>query len=648
MSASTAEPVGTIAAALAHATRLLRSDPASAEAQALEILKVTPGHPKGEFTLGLARARMGRHFEAAANLRRAAELDPGSSEAWRALGDQLTILDDAAGADAAYAQSIRASVRDPRLMEAALALCEGKLAIAERLLRALLYVNPTDVAAIRMLAEVGARLGRYEDSEKLLARCLELAPGFSAARHNYALVLHRQSKAVEALEHIDQLLAEDGDNPSYHFLKAAAQTRIGEYEPAIEIYRTTLVRHPNNPRGWLSLGHASKTAGRQSEGVAAYAKSIELAPHFGEAYWSLANMKTYRFDDAAVAAMQAQLARAELSDEDRFHLNYTLGKVFEDRADYARSFAHYQEGAQLRGRALAYKAEATSEFTRQHMEFFRREFLAARAGQGASDPDPIFIVGLPRAGSTLLEQILSSHSAVEGTMELPDIAMIAKALGGGKIRGSAYPAALAGMNSDRLRELGAEYLSRTRVQRKTSKPYFIDKMPNNFQHLGLIHLMLPNAKIIDARRHPLGNCFSAFKQHFARGQAFSYDLTDLGRYYADYVSLMAHYDRVLPGRVHRVFYEQMVADPEAEIRRLLAYCGLPFDPACMAFHETKRAVRTASSEQVRQPLYTDAVDHWRNYEPWLGPLKSALGPALDSYPHASAEGPEPREGAKSI
>ncbi len=332
MSAGIAEPVGTIAAALAHASRLLRSDPASAEQQALEILKVAPGHAKGELTLGLARARMGHHAEAVASLRRATELDPGSSEAWRALGDQLTILDDSAGADTAYAQSIRASVRDPRLMEAALALCEGRHSVAERLLRSHLHASPTDVAAIRMLAEVGARLGRYEDSEKLLARCLELAPSFSAARHNYALVLHRQSKAVEALEQIDQLLVEDGDNPSYHFLKAAAQTRIGEYEPAIEIYRRILAEHPNNARGWLSLGHACKTAGRQSEGIAAYARSIELAPHFGEAYWSLANMKTYRFDDAAVAAMEGQLARAELADEDRFHLNYTLGKVFEDRA----------------------------------------------------------------------------------------------------------------------------------------------------------------------------------------------------------------------------------------------------------------------------------------------------------------------------
>jgi tetratricopeptide (TPR) repeat protein len=635
MSATIAEPVGTIETALAHAGRLLRSQPALAAEQAREILKVAPRHAQGELTLGLAQARLGLHPEAAASLRRAAELDAGLSAAWRALGDQLTILEDHAGADAAYAQAIRAGVRDPALMQAALALCEGKLAIAERGLRAHLYAHPTDVAAIRMLAEVGARLGRYEDSEKLLKRCIELAPSFSAARHNFALVLNRQGKAAQALAQLELLLVEEPDNPSYRYLQAAALTRIGEFEQAIAIYRGMLAEQPNSARGWLSLGHATKTAGQQAESIAAYAKSIELAPHFGEAYWSLANMKTYRFDDATVAAMQTQLARGDLSDEDRFHFHYTLGKVCEDRGEYAASFEHYQQGARLRRLGLAYKADETSALVERQKALFSADFFAARKGQGAPDRDPIFIVGLPRAGSTLLEQILSSHSAVEGTMELPDIVAMAKEIGGGKVRGEGYPAALAEMSGEQLAALGAEYIARTRVQRKTQRPFFIDKMPNNFQHLGLIQLILPNAKIIDARRHPLGGCFSAFKQHFARGQAFSYDLTDLGRYYADYVSLLAHFDAVLPGRVHRVLYERMIADPEAEIRRLLDYCGLPFEPACLEFHATKRAVRTASSEQVRQPLYSDAVEHWRHFEPWLGPLKAALGPVLDDYPNAT-------------
>ncbi len=634
MATTLAEPVGTISAALAQASLLLRSDPTLAEEQALEILKVAPNHSKATLTLGLARARMGRHQEAAEALRLAAQSEPGSSEAWRALGDQLTLLEDAQGADEAYAHAIRASVSDPKLMEAALALCEGKLAIAERLLRAHLYAKPTDVAAIRMFAEVGARLGRYEDSEKLLQRALELAPSFTAARHNYAIVLNRQSKAVEALAQIDLLLERDGDNPAYRFLKAAALTRIGEYEAAIALYRQLLEKNPRNARSWLNLGHAAKTAGRQDEGVVAYLKCIELAPHFGEAYWSLANMKTYRFDDDAVAAMHAQLGRTELSEEDRYHFHYTLGKAYEDRCEFARAFEHYMDGARLRRLGLHYDADDTTAAMHQQRQVFSPQFLASRSGQGAPDRDPIFIVGLPRAGSTLIEQILSSHSRVEGTMELPDIMMIAKSIGGGRLRGGAYPDAIAAMSSEHLRALGAQYLASTKVQRKTDRPFFIDKMPNNFQHLGLISVILPNAKIIDARRHPIGNCFSAFKQHFARGQGYSYDLDDLGRYYADYIAVMDHFERALPERIHRVHYEAMVANPETEIRRLLDYCELPFEAACLDFHATKRAVRTASSEQVRQPLYSDAVDHWRHYEPWLGSLKKALGPIAENYPHA--------------
>ncbi len=631
MSTTAPEPVGTLAVALAHANRLLRSNPSLAEAQAREILAVAPNHPGGALTLGLALAQLGRNQDASHALKRAAELDPKSAVAWRALAEQFTILDDASAADAASAQAIRASVNNPRLMDAANALCEGKLAIAERLLRAYLGEAPTDVAAIRMLAEVGARLGRFEDSERLLQRCLELAPGFAAARHNYALVLHRQSKAELAIAQIDLLLAEDPQNASFRLLKAAALARVGEYEAAIAIYKGILSEQPDNARAWLSVGHAHKTAGQTSESVAAYAKCIEIAPNFGEAYWSLANMKTYQFDKKAAAAMQAQLSRRDISPEDRFHLHYALGKVFEDRAEYQRSFKHYSEGARLRRAGLSYNADETSALTRQHTAFFSRAFFAAHAGHGARHADPIFIVGLPRSGSTLLEQILASHSCVEGTMELPDILMLAKEIGGGRARGGAYPEALAGMSAEELRKLGERYIAQTRVQRKTAKPCFIDKMPNNFQHIGLIQLILPNAKIIDARRHPMGVCFSAFKQHFARGQSFSYDLTDLGRYYADYVALMAHFDDVLPGRILRVHYEDVVASPEREVRRMLDYCGLVFEPGCLDFHANPRAVRTASSEQVRQPLYADAVGHWRKYETWLGPLRAALGPTLDSY-----------------
>jgi len=631
MDAAAAERTGSVAEALTHAHRLLRVDAALAHEQALEILKIAPEHPGGHFVSGMALAQQGRHPEAIAALKRAAELDP-KGPAWRALGDQFTLIEDHAAADAAYAQSIRASVNEPELMDAAVALCEDKLAVAEHGLRRYLRKHPTEVAAIRMLAEVGARLGRFEDSEKLLARCLELAPSFHAARHNYAIVLHRESKSAEALSHLDVLLKVDPDNPSYKFLRAAALARIGEYDTAIAIYREVLAKSPNSSRAWLSLGHACKTAGLRAESIAAYERVIADAPNFGEAYWSLANMKTHPFSDDAVARMNAQLARRDLGDEDRFHIHYALGKAYEDKGAYERSFTHYAEGARIRHTGLSYSADETSQAAAEHSALFTTAFFDAHKGQGSPAPDPIFIVGLPRSGSTLIEQILASHSMVEGTMELPDIIAMAKRLGGGKVRGGTYPSVLAELSPEEIKALGEEYLARTRVQRKTDRPFFIDKMPNNAQHVGFIHLILPNAKIIDARRHPMGACFSAFKQHFARGQAYTYDLNDVGRYYADYAELMARFDEAAPGRVHRVLYEDMIENTEAEVRSMLSYLGLPFEQACLEFHTNARAVRTASSEQVRQPIYSGAVEQWRHYEPWLQPLKEALGQTLERYP----------------
>jgi tetratricopeptide (TPR) repeat protein len=625
---------GTIEQGLEQAGRLLRLNPALALEQAEEVLKVAPQTAVAYVAKGAALAALARHEDAIAAFACATQLDPANAASWRALGDQHTLLENLAEADRAYAQAIRASVNDPRLMQAALALCEGKLAIAERALREHLKSQPSDVAAIRMLAEVGARLGRFEDAEKLLKRCLELAPGFSAARHNYAIVLHRQSKAAEALVQIKLLLDADPDNPSYRFLHASALTRVGEYEQAIALYEAILGQYPANARGWLSLGHARKTAGQAQASIDAYAKSIAIEPRFGEAYWSLANMKTYRFDDASVAAMETALT-SDLREEDRLHIEYALGKAYEDRGAWEQAFGHYREGARIRRSALHYGANDTTTFTDRMVRFFTGDLFAQRARQGAVAPDPIFVVGLPRAGSTLIEQMLASHSAIEGTMELPDLAMLAKRLAGGKLREGAYPEVLGSIEASALRALGEEYLARTRVQRKTSRPLFIDKMPNNFQHIGLIQLILPNAKIIDARRHPMASCFGAFKQHFARGQPFSYDLTDLGRYYADYVRLLDHFESALPGRVLRVRYERVVKDPGAEIRRMLAYCDLPFEPACLEFYTNERAVRTASSEQVRQPIYAGAVDHWRNFEPWLGPLRAALGPIVDEYERSS-------------
>jgi tetratricopeptide (TPR) repeat protein len=652
-----------VSEALAHATRLLDRSPALALRQAQEILGAVPNHPEallilgiahrrhGDpqeaatiladlaaaqpksartlYELGLARAALGDDAGAVTALRQAVAINPGMSGAWRTLGDMLTLAGDTEAADAAYASHIRSAVNDPALMRAADALCAGNLPVAERLLRDRLKIAPTDVAAIRMLAETGTRLGRYADAEKLLARALELAPSFTAARHNYAIVLFRQRKAAEAIPHIERLLAQDPRDISYRNLLAACLATIGEYARSIELYEGVLKQQPKQPKIWLSYGHALKTAGRRADSVRAYRRSIDLAPAMGEAWWSLANLKNEPFSASDIEAMRAQLQDKRLTVEDRFHLHYALGRALEEAGAYADSFAHYAEGAKLRRGEIAYSADETSALVRRAIDFFTPEFFAAQAAAGCPDPAPIFVVGLPRAGSTLIEQILSSHSAIEGTMELPEIANIARDLGN---RNSgerpAYPECLAVLDPAAIAALGARFIERTRIYRKTNKLFFIDKMPNNWAHVGLIHLILPHAKIIDARRHPTATCFSAFKQHFARGQHFSYDQTELGRYYCDYARLMAHFDAVLPGRIHRIHYENMVENTEPETRRLLDYCGLAFEPACLRFWETDRPVRTASSEQVRQPIFREGLEQWRHYEPWLAPLIQALAPVL--------------------
>jgi tetratricopeptide (TPR) repeat protein len=631
---TSAEPAGTLDVALANAARLLESDARAAVEQADEILKVMPDQPNALALKGLALGRLGEGDAAIEALRRAVHLKPELPDAWRALADHYSALEMREAADEAFAQHFRHSTRDPKLMIPALALSENRIPDAERLLREHLRHYPTDVAAIRMLAEVAARIGRIADSEVLLARCLELAPGFTVARQNYAMMLHRANKPEAALREAQTLLAEDPTNPGLRNLKAAIFGRIGEFEKSIAQYRAVLADYPRQPRIWMSLGHALKTAGQNAASIDAYRRCIELTPRFGEVWWSLANLKTYRFSAEDIATMRAQLERTDLTNDDRFHFNFALGKALEDAAEYAESFAAYARGNALRRKLIRYDADDNEAHVARSKKIFTHEFFAARTGAGCAAPDPIFVVGLPRAGSTLIEQILATHSQVEGTQELPDVTMIARIIGRRttRVEGSAYPRALDKFTAEELRAFGEQYLAQTRIQRKTPRPFFIDKMPNNFAHVGLIHLMLPNSKIIDARRHPLGCCFSCFKQHFARGQNFTYDLAELGRYYRNYVELMDHFDAALPGRVHRVFYENMVEDTEGEVRRLLEYCGLPFEEGVLRFHENQRAVRTASSEQVRRPIFRDGMEQWRHYEPWLDSLKAALGDVLRSYP----------------
>ncbi len=531
--------------------------------------------------------------------------------------------------------TLAAAARDPELRAAAAALRAGQLAVAERSLKAVLRAKPTNIAAIRMLAEVAGQLRRYGDAETLLRRALEIAPDFKAARGNYVTVLQRQSKFAEAHVQADQLLAADPTDPTALSIKAAVAARTGDYDTAIAAYESILDRFPAQPKLWVSYGHVLKTVGRTTDSVAAYRRAVGYQTTLGDAWWSLANLKTVRFDAADMAAMTVAIDAAR-EPADRYHLHFALGKALEDARDWRRSFEHYKEGNRLRRGELPYDPNATSAHVEQTRALMTREALTGRPG-GHAARDPIFVVGLPRAGSTLIEQILASHSQVEGTMELPDIGAIAADLSGrhGK-RGETddeaggYLPHLLALSVDERRALGQVYLDRTRIQRKTAEPRFIDKMPNNFAHIGLIHLILPNAIIIDARRHPMANGFSAFKQHFARGQGFSYDLGELGRYWRDYATLMAHYDAVLPGRVYRVHHEALVADPETQIRALLDHCGLDFEPECLAFHSNPRAVRTASSEQVRRPISGEGLDQWRHYAEWLGPLREALGDAADA------------------
>lgn len=518
-----------------------------------------------------------------------------------------------------------AATRDPVLLRAALALHENRLQEAEPLLKATLRDDPFNVAAIRMLAELAARIGRTKDSETLLRRALEIAPDFNAARSNLAALLYRGSRATEALEELAKLRTLGGDeNPN---LRAAALNQLGNFDEALAIYADTLAQNPHQSKVWMSYGHVLKTVGRLAEGIAAYRQAVTQAPHFGEAWWSLANLKTVRLNAADEAEMSAQLARDDLAPEDRFHLEFALGKALEDRGAYADAFAAYQNANMHRRALLPYKAETTTKAVDKAIETFSPDFYSVRAGQGCMVPDPIFILGMPRAGSTLVEQILASHSQIEGIMELPDIPMLWASLG------NTPHETLQQLSANEVRGLGEDYLRRAAQHRKTERPFFIDKLPNNWLHIGFIKTILPNARIIDARRHTLSCGFSNFKQHYARGQAFSYDLADIGAYYADYTRLTSHFDAVMPRAIHRVIYERMVEDHEGEIRALLTALGLPFEAACLRYYETDRAVRTPSSEQVRAPIFRSGVENWQPFEAWLSPLKDALGDTYKTYPN---------------
>ncbi|MCH8073874.1 MAG: sulfotransferase [Proteobacteria bacterium] len=650
--------------ALKNAADLLAHDPQLAEEQAQEILKVYPDTVAAKRTLAsayrlqkmpqkgldvlapllaehndspdflheiaLCQGGVGRGDDAITTLRKAVTIDPKHAAAWQSLGHQLAVAGDEDGSRQAFQRHFELSTPHPELVEASRLLRDGKVGKAEPIVRDLLKKHPADVTAIRVLADIGIKLGQVKDASHLLERCLELAPNYHAARHSYAIVLMRQHKPEAAIEEAEKLLAQEPDNPNFLTLKAYILNRIGDQSGALEIYEKVLKDYPNQARAQMSYGHTLHAVGRMDEAIEAYKKCIRLSPEVGEAYWSLANLKTFRFSDEDIDNMREQVTTEGGDADDQSHLAFALGKALEDRKEYDESFKFYGRGNAIRRLTHRHILKINVLDSLRQVRALPRAFFEQRKGWGCGAPDPIFIVGLPRAGSTLLEQILASHSQVEGTAELMDIIAISRKLGDKKRENPAgkYPEVLAELTQDQVRELGESYLETTRIQRTTDDPLFIDKMPNNFQHIGLIHLILPNSKIIDARRHPMGGCFSGFKQLFARGQTFTYGLEDIGKYYRDYVRVMDHWDEALPGRVHRVQYEEMVADTEAQIRALLDYCELDFEEQCLRFYETERSIRTPSAEQVRKPIYKEGLEQWRNFEAHLDPLKEALGPEV--------------------
>ena len=557
---------------------------------------------------------------------RAVTMSPALPASWRALQTLYRMLGRPADAEKADAQLRNLAALPHEIVTAFSMYADGEILDAERVVRDYLLAHGDHVEGMRLLAKIGLDLDVADDAELLLARVLELAPQHREARYEYAIVLLKRHKHVRAREEMEKLLALDPDNRMYRTTHATVCIGFGDYQ-ALPRYRELLAETPDDPELHLSIAHALKTLGQTTEAIRAYHEAAASRPDFGEAYWSLANLKTYRFSEIEIAKMRTAEASPRIQLADRYHMCFALGKALEDRAEYAESFAFYERGNALKKIECRYRPEPLERTARLHESLCTAEFFAERAGLGCDSAAPIFIVGLPRSGSTLIEQILASHSQVEGTMELADIPRMVQDLQGREVIGGEqrYPGVLGSLSAAQLTRLGERYLTDTLVYR-TGKARFIDKMPNNFRHLALIHLILPNAKIIDARREPMACCFSNFKQLFASGQQFTYSIEDIARYYRMYVELMAHWDAVLPGKVLRVQHETVVRDLEGNVRRILDFCGLDFEPACLEFHKTSRTVHSASSEQVRRPIYREGVDQWRHYEPWLAPLKAALGP----------------------
>jgi tetratricopeptide (TPR) repeat protein len=602
-----------------------------AEALLREVIAAAPTFAKPHEDLGILLMQAGRTADALPVLERATHLDPTLERAWFNLGKALAFLGRGKEADVAFEKCFERSPERRLMALAAEHHKEGRTEEAERLYRRALRDNPRNVDALRLLALIAIEAERADDGEILLEKAVEIAPDFNQALVDLGRLRKDQDRFAEALECFDRAIALEPTRPQAHYLRAGTLARASFTYEAIESYRRCLALRPEHAGALTGLGHVLKAVGQYDAAVASYNACIRLIPGNGETYWSLANLKRYQFDDAMVAEMERRLSTAKEDEQSDVNFLFALGKAYEDRGDFERAWHFYRTGNVTRRARVFYDPVQTEAMNDRLIQTYTTDFFASHAGAGDPDPSPIFILGLPRSGSTLLEQILASHSQVEGTSELPYIGRAASSLNHNPDGGLNYPEAMRELTPDNLRALGEEYLARAHTHRRRGAPRFIDKMPNNFPSAGFIATILPNAKIIDARRHPLDACLSCYRQLFAKGQNFTYDLTEIGEYYLQYQRLMDHWSDVMPGRVLTVQYEEIVADFENQVRRLLDFCGLPWEDACLRFYESERPIRTPSSEQVRQPIYSRSVGHWRNYERHLGELIEVVAPIRDRY-----------------
>ena len=571
--------------------------------------------------------------DAAIAFQQALKLDPKRQRSRMKLGQVLMVMGRVDEAQALKDEFMELSQDNQDIAKAAELVKQEKLAEAEQIYRKILTRHPDNVSAMRLWARLGIEQKRFADAEVFLRKAVEVAPDFSRAWADLCSVQLEQEKFEDVINSAGALIKLNPRSADGHVWLAAATAASGDHSAAVESYDKALEIAPNHVGAMCGKGNACRTTGDQDGAIAAYRDSIKANPLYAEAYWSLANLKTFRFEDTEVAGMLALVGDERISPEGQIQLNNALGLEFEGRKEYDRAFEFIDRGNKLRREQEFYDRVENEEKTDLSIEVFTPQFIDDKAGHGDPDPAPIFIVGLPRSGSTLLEQILSSHSKVDGTYELPDIGKTIRSnptLVNPEVR---YPKSVANIDSDDFRKLGSEYIERTRRHRG-DRPFFTDKNPNNFVHVGLLHLILPNAKIINARRHPLDSCFGSYKQLFASGQPFTYDLVELGEYYLQYQRLMGHWHEVMPGKVLDVRYEEVVADLEGQVRRILDYCELDWEESCLTFHETSRSVKSASSEQVRQPIYTSAVHTWRHYEAQLEPLIETLEPLLAELPES--------------